>query len=67
MALSGYKIESLVISINDREDDGNLIIDYDFLTDVYSVKEIEFIHQHILRLLWHAAPTIRQEASRRWR
>ncbi len=51
---SGYQIESLVISINDREDGGNLIIDYDFLTDVFSVREIEFIHQHILRLLWHA-------------
>ncbi len=51
---SGYQIESLVISINDREDGGNLIIDYDFLTDIFSAKEIEFIHQHILRLLWHA-------------
>ncbi len=51
---SGYQIESLVISINDREDNGDLIIDYDFLTDVFLVKEIEFIHQHILRLLWHA-------------
>ena len=50
---SGYQIESLVISINDREEEGNLLIDYDFLTDVFSVKEIEFIHQHILRLLWH--------------
>ena len=50
---SGCQIESLVISINDREEEGNLLIDYDFLTDVFSVKEIEFIHQHILRLLWH--------------
>ena len=51
---SGYQIESLVISINDREDGGNLIVDYDFLTDIFNVKEIESIHQHILRLLWHA-------------
>jgi amino acid adenylation domain-containing protein len=51
---SGSQLESLIISINDREDSGNLIIDYDFLTDVFNVKEVEFIHQHIISLLWHA-------------
>lgn len=51
---SGCQVESLIISINDREDSGNLIIDYDFLTDVFDIKEIEFIHQHIISLLWHA-------------
>lgn len=51
---SGYQVESLIISINDREDGGNLIIDYDFLTEVYDIKEIEFIHQNIISLLWHA-------------
>lgn len=51
---SGCQVESLIISINDREDGGNLIIDYDFLTDVFNIKEIEFIHQHIISLLWHA-------------
>ncbi|NMA25318.1 MAG: non-ribosomal peptide synthetase, partial [Clostridiales bacterium] len=51
---SGYQVESLIISVNDREDSGNLIIDYDFLTDVFNIKEIEFIHQHIISLLWHA-------------
>jgi fengycin family lipopeptide synthetase D len=50
----GYQVESLTISVNDREDTGNLIIDYDFLTDVFDIKEIEFIHQHIISLLWHA-------------
>ncbi len=51
---SGYQVESLVISINDRDDGGTIIVDYDFLTDVYDIKEIEFIHQHVIRLLWHA-------------
>jgi tyrocidine synthetase-3 len=51
---SGCQVESLMISINDREDEGNLVIDYDFLTDVFNLKEIEFIHQHIISLLWHA-------------
>lgn len=48
------QVESLVISVNDREDSGNLIVDYDFLTDVFNIKEIEFLHQHIISLLWHA-------------
>ena len=51
---NGYQVESLIISINDRDDGGNLVIDYDFLTDVYDIKEIEFIHQHVISLLWHA-------------
>ncbi len=51
---TGHQIESLIININDREDEGNLIIDYDFLTDVFNVKEVEFIHQHVISLLWHA-------------
>ncbi|SHI02336.1 amino acid adenylation domain-containing protein [Sporobacter termitidis DSM 10068] len=51
---SGCQVESLIISVNDREDGGNLVIDYDFLCDVFDIKEIEFIHQHIISLLWHA-------------
>ena len=50
---SGYQVESLVISINDRDDAGSLVIDYDFLTEVYDIKEIEFIHQHVINVLWH--------------
>lgn len=51
---SGYQVESLVIHVNDRDDEGKFIIDYDFLTDVYNSKEIEYIHQHVINLLWHA-------------
>ena len=51
---SGYQTEGLYIHINDREDSGNLIMNYDFLVDVFYPKEIEFIHDHIIRLLWHA-------------
>lgn len=46
--------ESLYIHINDREDDGNILIDYDYLDDIYYAKEIEFLHDHMTRLLWHA-------------
>ena len=49
-----HQVNSLTIHINDRDDDGRLIIDYDFHEDMYSVKEIEFLHTHMLSLLWHA-------------
>jgi amino acid adenylation domain-containing protein len=61
---SGFQVESLIISINDREDGGNLIIDYDFLTDVFDIKEIEFIHQHVISLLWHALDNPSRSISR---
>ncbi|MGI6085315.1 MAG: amino acid adenylation domain-containing protein [Acetivibrionales bacterium] len=51
---SGYQTNSLTIHINDRDNEGVLILDYDYQSDLYYDKEIEFIHQHLLSLLWHA-------------
>lgn len=51
---NGHQLESLIINLNDRESDGRLIIDYDYLTDLFYVTEIEFIHNHLISLLWHA-------------
>ncbi len=51
---NGHQVESLYIHINDREDDGSIVLDYDFLKDLFYEKEIDFIHDHIIRLLWHA-------------
>jgi len=51
---SGRQLESLYIHINEREGDGELIIDYDYLSDLFHAKEIEFLHDHLIRLLWHA-------------
>ncbi len=51
---NGYQTNSLIIHINDREDEGRLIINYDYLTGLFNAKELEFIHQHIINLLWHA-------------
>jgi amino acid adenylation domain-containing protein/thioester reductase-like protein len=45
---------SLSIHIDDRENEGHLIINYDYLTELFHAKEIEFIHDHMIRLLWHA-------------
>lgn len=51
---NGYQIEALLININERDENDYMIIDYDYLTDVFCAPEIEFIHQHIINLLWHA-------------
>lgn len=44
----------MTIHVNDRDDEETVIIDYDYHKDLYYDKEIEFIHQHLLSLLWHA-------------
>lgn len=51
---SGHQVNSLTVHINDRDDEDLLIIDYDYHSALYHDKEIEFIHQHLLTLLWHA-------------
>lgn len=51
---NAYQVESLYIHINDREDDGKIVLNYDFQIDAFYLREIEFIHDHIVRLLWHA-------------
>lgn len=51
---NGYQTNSLTIHINDRDKDEMLIVDYDYLEGIYYDKEIEFMHDNIVRLLWHA-------------
>ena len=51
---SGAQIESLIINVNDREDSGQFIVSYDYLKDSFNFKEIEYLHKHMISLLWHA-------------
>ena len=51
---NGYQPNSLTIHINDRDDEDTIIIDYDYHEELFYDKEIEFLHQHFLSLLWHA-------------
>lgn len=51
---SGSQVESLIINVNDREDSGQLIVSYDYLTACFNIKEIEYLHKHMISLLWHA-------------
>lgn len=63
-SFNGHQSNNLLIHINDREDEGQLIIDYDYLTDLFHAKELEFIHQHIINLLWHALDDPTKKISR---
>jgi len=58
-----HQIESLIINLNDREHD-QLIVDYDYLVDLFCATEIDFIHQHIINLLWHALDNPMKEIER---
>ncbi len=51
---NGYQLESLAIHVSEREDDGNIILDFDYNCDLFKAKEIDFLFDHISRLLWHA-------------
>ncbi|MDF2655730.1 MAG: hypothetical protein K0R19_2204 [Bacillota bacterium] len=61
---TGHQIESLIINLNAREHDGQLIVDYDYLVDLFCATEIDFIHQHIINLLWHALDNPLKEIER---
>lgn len=58
---NGYQTNSLTIHINDRDTDKMLILDYDYLEDIFYDKEIDFIHDNIVRLLWHALDNSQKE------
>ncbi|MGE5329544.1 MAG: amino acid adenylation domain-containing protein [Deltaproteobacteria bacterium] len=61
---NGHQVESLSISIDDRENEGELLVNYDYLIELFHVKEIEFIHQHIMNLLWHALDNSEKQISK---
>ncbi|HHU63230.1 MAG TPA: amino acid adenylation domain-containing protein [Clostridiales bacterium] len=48
---NGYQADSLYIHINDREDEGSLTIDYDYIAQVFNEKSIEYLHKHLTKLL----------------
>ncbi len=58
-----YQVESLYLHINDREDEGKILLNYDFLVDLFYDKEIEFLHDHMIRLLWHALDNPKRQLS----
>ena len=59
-----YQVESLYIHINDREANGKIVLNYDYLSDLFYAREIDFIHDHMIRLLWHALNNPARELSK---
>ena len=50
---NGNQNESLIININERDDD-NIVIDYDYLTGLFHAEDIDALHDHYIRMLWHS-------------
>lgn len=48
---NGASTESLAIHISDREDEGRLSLDFDYLQDLFTENEIEQMKEHLLNLL----------------
>ncbi|MHC1695197.1 MAG: amino acid adenylation domain-containing protein [Eubacteriales bacterium] len=48
---SGHQAGALNIHLNDRDSGGLYIMDYDFLSPMFSVKEIEYIHLHLMVII----------------
>lgn len=48
---SGHQTSSLNIHWNDRENDGRFILDYDYLSPLFAIKEVDFIHEHLCCLI----------------
>jgi amino acid adenylation domain-containing protein/thioester reductase-like protein len=47
----GHQTNSLNIFLNDREGDGNYVLNFDYLIDIFTINEIEQIAKHIFNLL----------------
>jgi hypothetical protein len=58
------QLESLSIHINDREGEGILVLDYDYLEELFYEKEIDYLHDNFIRVLWHALDNPSKEMSK---
>lgn len=48
---SGHQASSLNVHWNDRENDGRFVLDYDYLSPLFAVREVDFIHEHLCNLI----------------
>lgn len=51
---NGYQADPLFISINDRDGDLSLLIDYDYMTQFFNAEEIIHMHERILNIVQDA-------------
>lgn len=48
---SGYQSETLCIHLSNRDEDGQFVVDYDYLTQIFSENEIEELHHRLVKIL----------------
>ncbi len=48
---SGHQVTSLSIHVDDHEGEGRFIMDYDHHVPLFSLKEIEYIHEHMFCII----------------
>lgn len=51
---SGYQSEALCIHLSSRDKENQFVVDYDYLTQIFSEQEIEHLHHAISRILKRA-------------
>ncbi len=51
---SGYQAEALCVHISSRSGDGSFLVDYDYLTQLFSAGEIDVLHAYLVNLLTDA-------------
>lgn len=51
---SGYQAEALCIHVSSRDAQNQFLIDYDYLTQIFSDSDIEQFHGHLMQILKHA-------------
>lgn len=51
---SGYQAESLCVHISARSGDGSFLVDYDYLTQLFSASEIDVLHAYLVNILTDA-------------
>ena len=51
---NGHQNESLIVNINERDNNGSVLLDYDFLTGVFHAEDIDALHERYTRLLENA-------------
>ncbi|WP_407306459.1 amino acid adenylation domain-containing protein [Desulfosporosinus sp. SB140] len=60
---NGNEINSLAIHINDREGEGQLILDYVYLSELFTIEEIEQIHNGAYSLIQNILNNPQKELS----
>jgi len=51
---SGYQAESLCVHLSSRDTDNRFLVDYDYLTQIFSEEEIDTLHRHLMQILHNA-------------